>query len=96
MSTVNYGGKGAREETPSEPESSGGDDEEEDEDGEEREVTRTPHSPSPGDLLSIGDIFSKQEGIFIDVRQSTRPQMETGSMTGPSPLPRLELVSPNL
>jgi hypothetical protein len=49
--------KAQGEETPSEPESSGDDNEEEDDDKEEGEITPSPHSPPPEDLLSLGDLF---------------------------------------
>jgi hypothetical protein len=83
-------------ETPSEPESSGGDNEEDDKDGEEGEVTPPPHSPLPEDLPSLGDLFSWQVGISVSMCRPKWPRTETGSSTGPSPQPRLALVSPDL
>jgi hypothetical protein len=70
-----------REETPSEPESSGGDDE----DGEEGEVTPSPHSPPPEDLPLLGDIFSQQAGIVVDTHRPKWPRTEIGSLTSPPP-----------
>jgi hypothetical protein len=49
--------KAQGEETPSEPESSGDDNEEEEHDKEEGEITPSPHSPPPEDLLSLGGMF---------------------------------------
>jgi hypothetical protein len=60
---------GGGEKTPTEPESSGGDDEEEDESGEEGDVTPLPHSPPPKGHPSLGDICSRQVGIFIGTRR---------------------------
>jgi hypothetical protein len=78
----------AREEDiPSVLESLRGDDEEEDEDREEGEVTPPPHSPLPKDLPLLGDIFSRQAGIFVGPRRLKWRQ--------PSQ-PRLALVSPDL
>jgi hypothetical protein len=57
------------EKTLTEPESSGGDDEEEDESGEEGDVTPLPHSPPPKGHPSLGDICSRQVGIFIGTRR---------------------------
>jgi hypothetical protein len=73
------------EDTPSEPESSGGDDKDEDEDEEEREVTPPPNSLLPKDLPSLGDLFGRQAGIFVGVRRSKWPRMETGPSTDPPP-----------
>jgi hypothetical protein len=58
------------------------DDEEEDDDREDEEVTPPPHSSPPEDLPSLADIFSRQAGIFVSAHRPTRPQTETGSMTG--------------
>jgi hypothetical protein len=46
----------------------GGDDEEEDEDIEDMEVIPPPHSLSPENLPSLGDIFSRQTEISIYTR----------------------------
>jgi hypothetical protein len=62
------------EETPSMLVSSGDGDDEEDEDGE---ITPSPHSPPPKDLLSLGDLFSQQARIFIGVHRIKRPRMGT-------------------
>jgi hypothetical protein len=51
-------GKGAGEDTTSEPESSGGYDEEDDEDEEEGVVTPPPHFLSAEDLPSLRGLFS--------------------------------------
>jgi hypothetical protein len=65
-----------KKETGLELESSGGDDKEEDEDGEEGEVTPPPHSLSPKDLPSLGDIFSRQAGIFIGTPVEPAPNRD--------------------
>jgi hypothetical protein len=84
------------EETHSEPESSGGDDEEDDKDGEEGEMTPSPHSPLPEDLPSLGDIFRPQAGISVGACRLKRSWTEMGSLTGPPLQPHLALVSPDL
>jgi hypothetical protein len=76
---------GGGEKTLTEPESSGGDDEEEDESGEEGDVTPPPHSPPPEGHPSLGDICSRQVGIFIATRRLKRPRTEIGSSTGLPP-----------
>jgi hypothetical protein len=65
-------------------------------DGLEGEVTPPPHSLPPDDLPSLGDIFSQQQRIFIDVHRPKQHQTEIGSSIGPLLQPHLELVSPGL
>jgi hypothetical protein len=88
--------QGGGEKAPFESKSSGGDDEEEDEDGEVGEVTPPPHSLSPKDLPSLGDIFSRQAGISVGTHRPKRPRTETGSLTSLPLQPYLALVSPDL
>jgi hypothetical protein len=60
------------------------------------EVTPPPHSPSPEDLPSLGDIFSRRVGISISMHQPKWPRTEVGSSTGLPLQLRLALVSPDL
>jgi hypothetical protein len=81
--------------TPSEPDSSGDGDEEEDEDKEEGwggGITPSPHSLSPEDFPSLGDLFSQQAGISVGVHRMKHPRTGIGASSDLSPQSGLSLV----
>jgi hypothetical protein len=66
------------EEAPSDPEASRDDDEDEDEDEDEGEITPSPHPPAPGDLPSLGNLFSQQVEISVGARRVKCPWTGAG------------------
>jgi hypothetical protein len=59
-------------------------------------VTPPPHSPSPEDLPSLGDIFDWQARISISARRPKWPRIETEPLSGLPSQPHLALVSSDL
>jgi hypothetical protein len=76
------------EDTPSEPEST---DEEEEEEGE---VTPLSLSPPHETIPPLGDIFSRQEGVTVNVHRSKWTWTEADLSVSLPLQPRLVLVSP--
>jgi hypothetical protein len=46
-------------------------------------ITPSPHSLSPEDLPSLGDLINQQAGISVGAFQAKHPQTGTGASSSP-------------